>query len=59
MTGGLEIASLPSADSVFNDVVIDSIVFSPSQIPEPSLISLMVIGAAMAGWRLAIRRREC
>jgi hypothetical protein len=56
-TGQLEITSLPNPDSSYNSFMIDSISFSPQAIPEPSTVSLLVIGAAIAGHLLAVRRR--
>jgi hypothetical protein len=38
--------------------VLDSIVFSPDVIPEPSLLSLLVLGVLFFGWRLSLKPRS-
>ena len=55
-TADLRIAAVPTSTSYAN-WIIDDIQFSASAIPEPSSVALLVIGAAMAAWRPAIRRR--
>jgi hypothetical protein len=56
-TEDLRIAAVPTVQDPFANWVIDDIQFSTSAVPEPSTAALLVMGAAMAGWRFAVRRR--
>src|SRR5438128_1161890 len=56
-TAELRIAAVPTLQENAANWIIDDIQFSVQAIPEPSTVALLVIGAAMAARRLALRRR--
>jgi len=56
-TAEVRFTAQPGANGPFTTVFLDDIKFSDLSIPEPSGMALLVMGAAMAGYRFVVRRR--
>jgi len=56
-SGQLTLSALTVPNNQFNNVLFDSIVFSPQVVPEPGVVGLLALGSTLLGWRMLCKQR--